>query len=87
LATAVSALLEYLARGKFGGLPNKKVERPRDGYDLEDPNDLVAGFQDLLQGLVYGELLDEIVAKVAETADLSDHTTMVQAAHRFILIK
>lgn len=87
LAIAISALLEYVVRGKFGGLPREDVTRSHDSYDLENPNDLVAGFEDLLQGLVYGDLLDEVVAKVTATDKLTEHTSLVQAAHHFILIK
>lgn len=87
LSTAVSAILEYLARGKFGGLPRTSHERSQDDYDLGNPEDIATGFHDLLQGLVYGQTLDELVDKIAETPDLTQHTMMVQAAHRYIIIK
>ena len=87
LATAISALLEYIARGKFGGLPKRELHKKDDSYDLDNPKDLVAGFHDLLQKLVYGDVLDDLAERVAETDELTDHTMMVQAAHRFILIK
>ena len=87
LATAASALIEYPVRGVFNGL-----EKPvgRDGYreyDLTKSEDLAQGFRDFLHQAVYGDLIDDLMAKAAETDKLSDHLPIVQAAHEYILVK
>ena len=87
LATAASALIEYLVRGVFGGL-----EKPvgRDGYheyDMTKSEDLAEGFRDFLHQAVYGHVVDDLMAKAAETDKLSEHLPIVQAAHEYILVK
>jgi hypothetical protein len=87
LATAASALIEYPVRGVFGGL-----EKPvgRDGYheyDMSNSEDLSKGFRDFVHQAVYGDVIDDLMAKAAETDKLSEHLPIVQAAHEFILVK
>jgi hypothetical protein len=87
LATGSSALLEYPARGIFGGFRKEKSKRDRNDYDLEDPDDLAKAFSALLQEVVYGEEIDALIEKIKETPDITQHDKMVQAAHEYILIK
>jgi PX-associated len=87
LATAASVLIEYLVRGVFGGL-EKLVGR--DGYyeyDTTDSEDLSKGFRDFIHQAVYGDIIDDLMAKAAETDKLSEHLPVVQAAHEYILVK
>lgn len=86
LATAISALIEYPARGCLGGFP-KREDFKRRQYDTSDPADVLQSWQDCLQELIYGDLIDEIFAKTAETDDLSKHDSLVQAMHEFIVVK
>lgn len=86
LATAISALIEYPARASLGGLPEKKRPEKRT-YDVKNPEDVLQAWQDCLQALVYGDLIDELFSKAAETDDLSKHATLVQGMHEFVLVK
>jgi hypothetical protein len=85
LATAISALIEYPAKASLGGLPERKPESRK--YDVKNPEDVLQAWQDCLQALVYGDLIDELFIKAAETEDLSKHDTLVQGMHEFVVVK
>ncbi|EKG17335.1 hypothetical protein MPH_05401 [Macrophomina phaseolina MS6] len=85
LATAISALIEYPAKGALGGFPMKNVD-PGRKYDTSKPEDVMQAWDDFLQQLVYGGMIDELFTKCAETDKLEDHSALVQAAHEFILV-
>jgi hypothetical protein len=89
LATGGSAILEYPARGSFVRSKEQKKARERDvnDYDPKDPDDIKEAWDHFLQEIVHGDLIDELFEKIAETDDLAQHSTMVQAAHEYILIK
>jgi hypothetical protein len=87
LATATSALIEYPVRGIFGGLEKPAGDDGYHEYDLANSEDLSKGFRDFVHQAVYGEVIDDLVAKAAETDKLSEHLPIVQAAHEFILVK
>ena len=87
LATAVSALIEYPARASLGGVPkDEKIDTKRT-YDTKDPEDVLQAWQVTLQAMVYGDLIDRLFKRAAETDDLSKHDTLVQAMHEFVLVK
>ncbi|KAL1633673.1 hypothetical protein SLS56_002821 [Neofusicoccum ribis] len=85
LATAISALIEYPAKGALGGFPMKDVDAAR-AYDTSKPDDVMQAWDDFLQQLVYGGMIDELFTTCAETDNLEDHSPLVQAAHEFILV-
>ena len=85
LATAVSALIEYLVRGTFAGFDRR--ENPRHEYDLHNADDLSQSFRDFMQEAVYGGMLDDLAAKTAQTDKLADHSPIVQAVHEYVLVK
>lgn len=87
LATAASALIEYPVRGIFGGLEEPIGDYGYQEYDLANPEDLSKGFGDFVHQAVYGDVIDDLVAKIVETDKLSEHLPIVQAAHEFILVK
>jgi hypothetical protein len=87
LATAISALLEYLARGCLGGFPRKEIKNTERKYDTTKVEDVMRAWDDALQGLIYSDLIDELFDKTAETGRLEDHSSLVQAAHEFLLLK
>lgn len=89
LATAVSALIEYPARGVTEGIQQEEdwSSIKQRQYDLGNPEDVLRSWPDTLQGLVYGELVDELFQKAAETDDLSKHGSLVQAMHEFVVVK
>lgn len=88
-ATAISALIEYPTRACLGGFPktsDTQTDQQRK-YDTSDPEDVLQAWQDCLQAIVYGDLIDKMFAKAAETDDLTKHETLVQGMHEFVLVK
>ncbi|OCK75286.1 hypothetical protein K432DRAFT_386305 [Lepidopterella palustris CBS 459.81] len=86
LATAISTLLEYVARGCLGGYPRKEARHPHQKYNTSKAEDIVHAWDNALQELIYGDLIDELFDKTAETGKLEDHSSLVQAAHEYILL-
>jgi hypothetical protein len=85
LATAASALIEYLVRGTYGGF--QKLTGYNREYDITKAEDLSRAFRDFVNESVYGNILDEFVLKASQTDKLSEHDAIVQAVHEFILVK
>lgn len=87
LATAISTLIEYPARGVLGGLPKKpKHNENSEEYDVSDPDDVIEAWDDFLQELVYGDMMDELFKKVSETDKVEEHRNLVKCAHEYILV-
>ena len=86
LATAISALIEYPARGSLGGVP-KREHGAKKEYDINNADDVMRSWHDAMQEAIYGDLLDEMFAKAAETDDLTKHPSLVQAMHEFVVVK
>lgn len=86
LATAISALIEYPARGVLGGFPKEEAKRLAQ-YDLSNPEDVLQSWKDCVQQAVYGDLINELFAKAAETDDLTKHDSLVQGMHEFMVVK
>jgi len=88
LATAISSLLEYIARGMLGGYPvaEKEVEKGRE-YDRSKPEDVLQAWDDGMRELIHGDLLDQMFEQTAATGKLEDHPSLVQAAHEYLLLK
>ena len=88
VSTGISTLLEYPNRGYFGGCtPDSSSFRQDRAYDDSSHDDAVAAFQDLICSVVYGNAVDELFAKAAETDRLSEQISLVRAAHKFIVLK
>lgn len=87
LATALSALIEYPVRGIFAGLKKPGPEVKDRQYNMSNPKDLHQAFSDCMHEAVYGNVIEELFEKVAETDKLSDHTPLAQATHEFGLVK
>ena len=85
LATASAAMLEYCARGSLGGYPKREVSGDRN-YDANNPEDVYQAWDDFLQQIVYGDLLDRMFEKVATTDQLTDHEPLVQATHEYVFV-
>ncbi|KAF4337388.1 px domain protein [Fusarium beomiforme] len=90
LATGSSGLLEMVGRGVLGGVkktsqqeksPDKKVE-----YDRTKAADLVKAWDDVVNGLVYGTLADEMFGHFSKTADLEGHSPVIGAAAEYAII-
>jgi hypothetical protein len=86
LATAISALIEYPARGVLGGFPAEPVKHSPT-YDVSDPDDVMQAWRHAVQEAVYGDLVDRVFDKAAESDDLSQHESLVQGMHEFIVVK
>lgn len=88
LATAISTLIEYPARGVLGGLPKRtRHNENSEQYDISDPDDIIEAWDDFLQELIYGHLMDELFQRVSETDKLEEQSNLVKCAHEYILIK
>ncbi|KAF2433180.1 hypothetical protein EJ08DRAFT_584187 [Tothia fuscella] len=87
LATAISTLLEYPARGVYGGL-GRKIDNSKapEEYDLSEPEDVLEAWDAFAQELVHGEMIEHIFATIAETDKLEEQTSLVQAAHEYLVI-
>ncbi|KAE9990682.1 hypothetical protein EG327_001077 [Venturia inaequalis] len=87
LATAISTLIEYPARGVLGGLPKKtKHKEDSEEYDVSDPDDIFEAWDDFLQDLIYGDMMDELFKRVSETDKLEEQSNLVKCAHEYILV-
>lgn len=82
LSTATASIVEYVSRGCLGGYP-KHAEQKQRQYDNLNPEDVVAAWDEFLQQIIYGDMLDRLFAKAAETDKLSEHEPLVQAAHKY----
>ena len=86
LSTATASIIEYVSRGCLGGYPRRVEQKKHSNYDTSDPDDVVAAWDEFLQQIIYGDMLDRMFAKAAETDQLSDHEPLVQAAHEYAFI-
>ncbi|KAL5458667.1 hypothetical protein PMIN07_006087 [Paraphaeosphaeria minitans] len=86
LATAISSLLEYVARGMLGGYPAGKRRDQGTEYDTSKPEDVHQAWDDAMRELIHGDLLDALFEKVAQSGKLEQHSSMVQAAHEYVLL-
>ena len=89
LATGASALIEMFARGCLGGYPkdeavnhmNGNGNGEKKGKSLED------SWEEFIQGLVHGELIDELQQWLTRTEDLEGYSELVEAAADYAIIK
>ena len=82
LSTAIASMVEYVTRGTLGSYPKSEPEKGRQ-YDVSNAEDIINAWDDFLQQIVYGDLVDRLFAKAVETDQLSDHDSLVQAAHEY----
>ncbi|KAF5000200.1 hypothetical protein FGRMN_2014 [Fusarium graminum] len=93
LATGSSGLIEMVSRGVLGGVKRThQTEEPseKDGhkteYDRTKASDLVKAWDDVVEGLVYGNLVDEMFAHFSKTADLESHSPVIGASAEYAII-
>jgi hypothetical protein len=88
LATAFSTVLEYPARGVLGGLPAPPSSSDgQEDYDVQEPEDVLKAWDDFAQQVVHGDMVDHLFARIAETDQLEEQSTLVQGAHEYLVIK
>lgn len=85
LSTATASIVESVARGRLGGYP-RHAPNENIQYDQANPEHVIQAWDDFLQQIIYGDLLDKMFTKTAETDKLADHEPIVQAAHQYALI-
>jgi hypothetical protein len=95
LATGSSGLLEMVSRGVLGGVkqthPLDKSLDKKDGgkseYDRTKATDLVKAWNDVVEGLVYGTLADEMFDHFSKTPDVESHSPVIGAAAEYAIIQ
>ncbi|RDW57458.1 hypothetical protein BP6252_13796 [Coleophoma cylindrospora] len=87
LATAMSAVLESLVRGFLEGIFADENKDPKNyRYDLSNAADLKYALDDAVQGLVYGDLIDQLWDQFAQSPRLEDASPLIQALVENIMI-
>ena len=87
LATAASSIAEYVARGMLGGYAAERTTEDKSEYDMNKAEDVIRGFEDLMHDAIYGDALEDLYEKVKATPRLEDHSSCLQAAHEYMLLK
>jgi hypothetical protein len=99
LATGSSAVIEALARGCLGGyapIPAKlgsvngvTEDEGKKGLKsgVGNKKDLEAAWDELLRGLIHGDMIDELCDWLKETDDLNAHSPLVDSAVEYSLIQ
>ncbi|KAI2470362.1 PX-associated-domain-containing protein [Annulohypoxylon bovei var. microspora] len=86
LASAASVIHESVTRGLLSGIPNNELPNLYGTYDLHTAEDLSRAWNDMVQHLVYGDLLGELFDHLTKTPNLEDHSPAVNAAIDFAII-
>lgn len=86
LSTAVAAMVEFCARGTLGGYPRRGATEAERTYDPTSPDDVARAWDDFLQQIVYGDLIDRMFTKATNTDKLADHESLVKATHEYVFI-
>jgi hypothetical protein len=95
LATGSSGLLEMVSRGFLGGVErthssDKSLEKKNGNkveYDRTKATDLVKAWDDVVEGLVYGSLTDEMFDHFSKTSDVESHSPVIGAAAEYAIIQ
>ncbi|CAG7559603.1 unnamed protein product [Fusarium equiseti] len=90
LATGSSGLLEMVSRGFLGGVKITHQPEKRDAkkveYDRTKATDLIKAWDDVVEGLVYGDLVDEMFDQFSKTSDVESHSPVIGAAAEYAII-
>ncbi|KAH7144509.1 hypothetical protein B0J13DRAFT_46330 [Dactylonectria estremocensis] len=93
LATASSGFIEMLGRGALGGLKRRTPPETKDvglkteeKYDHTKAEDLVRAWDDIVEGHIYGNLVDELFDHLTTTDDLEGYSPAVKAAAEYAII-
>lgn len=97
LASGSSAVLEMISRGFLGGVtrqaddaetntpPSTEALKKKE-YNMQDGRDLARAWDDVLDGLVYGDLVNDLYDHLATTDQLEAHSPAVEASSHYIVL-
>ncbi|KAI1781351.1 PX-associated-domain-containing protein [Hypoxylon cercidicola] len=80
LASAASVIHECITRGLLSGVPNNALPNLNGKYDVHTAQDLTRAWDDVVQHLVYGDLVDELFDEFTKTTSIENHSPAVEAA-------
>ncbi|KAI8966258.1 PX-associated-domain-containing protein [Daldinia sp. FL1419] len=86
LASAASVIHECVTRGLLSGIPDGELPNLHGQYDARKARDLSKAWDDVVQHLVHGNLIDELFDHFTRTANLEDHSPAVDAAVNLAII-
>lgn len=88
LATGASVIHEAVTRGLLSGVPtgDERLDLKTAAYDTTQASELARAWDDCIQELIHGELVDELFDHLAETADLEAHSPAVAAAVDYAIL-
>jgi hypothetical protein len=92
LASGAGSIIEMLGRGALGGVPKKEgaIEKATDQkavYDLKKGEDLERAWDEMVQGWVYGDLVDECCTFASKSEDLESFSPAAKAAAEYAIIQ
>ncbi|TQV94628.1 hypothetical protein V2A60_005653 [Cordyceps javanica] len=93
LASGSGSVIEMISRGFLGGVPRKTAEgvKPttdeliKKEYNPKDGHELIRAWEDVLDGLVYGDLVDKMYEYLAKTDKLEEHSAAVDASSNYVV--
>ncbi|TLD04686.1 uncharacterized protein PgNI_09353 [Pyricularia grisea] len=90
LCTVFSSILELVARGQLGGV-QRQIENTRslksNSYNLDSAQSLIKAWNDVVQDLVYGNLIDELFDHAKNVGgNLEEHSPAAEAAVHYIVL-
>ncbi|KAJ6782474.1 hypothetical protein PWT90_10586 [Aphanocladium album] len=92
LSSGSGSVIEMISRGFLGGVGQKNEagqptaeELKKKEYDMQNGQDLVRAWEDVLDGLVYGDLVDNMFDYLAKTDKLEEHSAAVEASSHYIV--
>lgn len=80
LASAASVIHECITRGLLSGVPDDSLPDLHGKYDTHKAEDLIRAWDDVVQHLVHGNLVDELFGEFTKTASIESHSPAVEAA-------
>lgn len=96
MATASSSVIEMISRGFLGGVKRKSDASDAEAvsvaalkkkeYKVQDGAELARAWEDTLESMVYGDLVDDFFDYLARTPDLEDHSPALDASSRYVVV-
>lgn len=87
LATAASAIHEAVSRGLLGRIRKSEPVNLQGEYNRSSARDLARAWDDAVQELVHGNLVEELFKCAAEKQSIEEHSSGIQAAADYIIIQ